>query len=54
MGSRNSNKSFAVILILTVSFSSLALSGTGIAFAQQSYAGWPMFLANPSHTGIGT
>ena len=48
------SKGFAVMLILTVAFSSLALSGTRIAFAQQSSGDWPMFQANPAHTGVGT
>jgi outer membrane protein assembly factor BamB len=53
MGSGKSNKSFAVILILTVAFSSLTLSGTRVAFAQQSSSGdWPMFRYDSAHNGI--
>jgi outer membrane protein assembly factor BamB len=54
MGLGKSIKGFAVILILTISFSSLALSRTGAAFAQPSSGDWPMFHANPSHTGVGS
>ena len=54
MGRGKVNQSLAVILILTAAFSSLALSATGIAFAQQSSGDWPMFQDNPAHTGEGT
>jgi len=45
------SKGFAVILVLAVVFSSLTLSGIGVVYAQQSSGDWPMFRANPSHTG---
>jgi len=48
------SKGFAVIVLLTVAFSSLALSVTEVAFAQQSSPGWPMFRGNLSHSGMGT
>jgi len=53
MGTGKSIKGFAVILILTVTFSSLALSGTRIMFAEQSSLGnWPMFRYNSAHNGV--
>ncbi len=47
------SKSTAIILILLVTFSSLGLSKTKFAIAQQASSDWPMFHANLSHNGVG-
>ena len=49
----NHSKSTAIILILLVGLSSLGLSKTKFAIAQQTSGDWPMFRANLSHNGLG-
>jgi hypothetical protein len=48
------DQSFAVILILALTISSSGFFKFESGYAQQTLGDWPMFQADPSHSGVGS
>ena len=48
------NQSFTVILILTLTISSVSFLTLEFGFAQPISGDWPMYQADPSHSGVGS